>query len=850
MAQVKVKYNPYRLVTEIEVNGRAVQEDDDLYKLTKGKRLQEWVGEFPDKLREAVNSMSFALTFYGMDLDWDDFKDAFQQAEKKGSIKIESMDYIAPEKDGDTIQAEVERVFTELQEGPVEAFKDRRLQDAFDAVNNSTFPVNVIATMSSGKSTLINALLGNKLMPSKNEACTATITEILDSDNAAGFSAAAYDGDGNVVREIPVLTYEEMDVLNADEQITRVEAQGNIPFLDSRSMALKLVDTPGPNNAQNQEHRNITYHAITNGSKNLILYVLNATQLNIDDDDNLLQFVSEQIREGGKQMRDRFLFVVNKMDQFDPENENIEESIQSAKKHLAKYGIQDPQIFPCSAFTALNIRTYFKNIDIEKILKDWPAQRKLSVAARDTLPMIDKLVYYESMHLERYSTLSPSAQQALELRLQEAIEHGDIKEQALIHSGICSIEAAIMAYVTKYAKTRKIKDLVETFENVLESSQVLATAKDVVAKNKDVAEVCAKHAEAVRRKIDEDKKAAEFKAMIDMKNPRQNSIKEGTKLAGEVHRKSSKVFTLYPETIQSKDEASRMILQFAEISSDTMAEMTAKMEQLIRTEIVEFSNQLIQEYQNWLTLIDEETAGGCLEFTTFDLIKGELNKMEETVRQIGAKDTAYITIEKLGKTTYEEKHYWEKVGETEEEILVGTHEEKVGTRKVWKGRHEEKTGLKQQVLNPDKRWWKLLTPRYIEQDVTKWVDDFREEDVYMTVKDYKTITKDVLEERIKKIENFSVEKDDIQTELIGTLRDSLDKGLKNIIDYASEEVASLKEQFKAQYDRLDQIIKEKYAELTEWATQEKLSQDELKKNQQTLDWLNTHINKINEILNI
>lgn len=224
--------------------------------------------------------------------------------------------------------------------------------------------------------------------------------------------------------------------------------------------------------------------------------------------------------------------------------------------------------------------------------------------------------------------------------------------------------------------------------------------------------------------------------------------------------------------------------------------------------------------------------------------------MEETVRQIGAKDTAYITIEKLGKTTYEEKHYWEKVGETEEEILVGTHEEKVGTRKVWKGRHEEKTGLKQQVLNPDKRWWKLLTPRYIEQDVTKWVDDFREEDVYMTVKDYKTITKDVLEERIKKIENFSVEKDDIQTELIGTLRDSLDKGLKNIIDYASEEVASLKEQFKAQYDRLDQIIKEKYAELTEWATQEKLSQDELKKNQQTLDWLNTHINKINEILNI
>ena len=30
--------------------------------------------------------------------------------------------------------------------------------------------------------------------------------------------------------------------------------------------------------------------------------------------------------------------------------------------------------------------------------------------------------------------------------------------------GFCSIEAAITSYVKKYAKTKKIKDLVETFE--------------------------------------------------------------------------------------------------------------------------------------------------------------------------------------------------------------------------------------------------------------------------------------------------------------------------------------------------------------------------------------------------
>lgn len=35
------------------------------------------------------------------------------------------------------------------------------------------FPMVVVATMSSGKSTLINALLGKEILPSSNRACTA-----------------------------------------------------------------------------------------------------------------------------------------------------------------------------------------------------------------------------------------------------------------------------------------------------------------------------------------------------------------------------------------------------------------------------------------------------------------------------------------------------------------------------------------------------------------------------------------------------------------------------------------------------------------------------------------------------
>ena len=45
------------------------------------------------------------------------------------------------------------------------------------------YNVAVCATMSAGKSTFINAMLGSDYIPSKNEACTAKITTIRDNDN-------------------------------------------------------------------------------------------------------------------------------------------------------------------------------------------------------------------------------------------------------------------------------------------------------------------------------------------------------------------------------------------------------------------------------------------------------------------------------------------------------------------------------------------------------------------------------------------------------------------------------------------------------------------------------------------
>ena len=847
MAQVYVKYNPYRLETTVKVNGRDVSTDSILYKVTKGKRLQEWIGKFPKMLREELNTLDFSLEYCGMALDWDDFEDAFEQAQKEGIIKVSNMKYIAGKSDED-INEKIVKVFQDLQEGPLDDFRDAKLTKAFENTNNAIFPVNVIATMSSGKSTLINALLGKKLMPSKNEACTATITEILDADDPT-FAAVVYDEDDVVLQEVPHLTYEIMNELNDNPNVHRISTEGDIPFLDSKSTALMLVDTPGPNNSQNQAHKNTTYRAINNDSNNLILYVLNGTQLSTNDDAALLHYVADQIKKGGKQVRDRFLFVINKMDQFNPQEESIEKAILSAKRYLASYGIDDPQLFPCSAFTALNIKTDLAGIDIDNLTR--AQERQLPISARDTLLMIDKFLEFESMHLEKYSTLSPSAQQELNFRLSRAIECGDTKEQALIHSGIYSIEAAITAYVKKYAKTKKIKDLVESFQEVLESSEVLVKAKTRVATDEKAAKACAERAAAVRQKIADGEEAEVFKQKIADLDPMPIITEKAEQLKQNATTKSNKIFRPYGETLTSRDEAKRLVNQFSTFSSDAMAELTSELESVINREIVSTGERLLMEYQEKVSKFDESSNDEQLDFQTLDLIKGALNTMRETAESWTTDDFASETVEDIGETTYEERTYYEKVGQEEEEIVVGSHEEKVGTRKVKVGSHREKVGTRRVKKSGFfAKIARIFGGGYEEEDVYETVDDYKDEDVYKTVLEYKTIMRDVFEEKTEHIEKFSVSTALIQQALIAKMRRNLDEGTESALGFAEEQVEAMKAQFSRIFTELDEIIASKYAELEKCATDESEKRETLQKNKDILEWIETNMNEINSILDM
>ena len=86
MAQVYIKYNPFKLKTEIKIDGKAPSKNSVLVSETSDKRLQEWVTNLPRMLVNELNTRSFEIIFHGTELDYDDLQVSFDMAKEEKLI--------------------------------------------------------------------------------------------------------------------------------------------------------------------------------------------------------------------------------------------------------------------------------------------------------------------------------------------------------------------------------------------------------------------------------------------------------------------------------------------------------------------------------------------------------------------------------------------------------------------------------------------------------------------------------------------------------------------------------------------------------------------------------------------
>lgn len=859
MTEVYIKYNPYRLSTTIKLNNNEISEDSSIAQLIHGKRLQKWIGTLPEALRSERGDREFHVTFHGNALDYDDVKDAFEHAQRESIIGNYTTTFEEALGDNE-VYNKLMVVYDDLMEDSY--FTDslsnsdkEGLEHAVKRVQDNVFPIHVIATMSSGKSTLINALLRKKLMPSKNEACTAIITEILDNDST-GYAATVYDRDDSQIKSIENLTYEDMNSLNDNENIAKVSIEGDVPFLNVTETKLKLVDTPGPNNARNTNHRETTYKNINSATENMILYILNYTQLATNDDENLLNYVAEEIRKGGKETRDRFLFVINKMDAVG-EDDSVPHAIEITRNYLAKHGIDDPQIFPCSAFTALGLRS--TETDFNKSMTDLMMQLSSKPDEFKLYAMMTQLNNTDALHLEQYSTLTPSEQEKLRQKLDDAIKSNDYVEQALIHSGIYSIESAIRAYVQKYAKAKKIHDLVEPLEAQLHQCEKSTNAKLAALSGGKEAEEIKKRNAAIQEFINKGNEAKKFKEQIEAINPVPEIEKNAKDLIDKANIQLTKTFKRLGEKIEGRQEAMRIINNFSDDAADVLSNLSAQMEIVIQKEVTETSTKLIKSYQQKLNDLDS-SVGSSLDFGTSDLVEGILSRMKANAGEysssgkIGKQWENKVDEIHEDKIEYKKEKYIENkevpvmrqdgvkaVKTGEERVVVGSHQEKVGTKRV------KKSG----IFNGLKALFGASSA-YEEVDEYEWVDDVEYRPTYDYVPNMKEVIETIpqVKEKIVATSKYVVDTDKLREMLTTPIRKKLNDDHAELIKESTKYINQLKQQFMDSFDEIDTLIKEKYAELEECTKQG----DDLEKRKaeckQMAYFIQDNLKEIAEALNV
>ena len=646
MKNVKISHNPYIVTSEIIVDGVPTASNGRFGQYLN-ERFQLWVDKIPEMLVDEYNDDEFNINFHGTEIDYQDLVVAVESAHLKDSELNFTLTW-EKAKDFNEKETDIRKLFEYTQKLPFPELQSAAMKDSFNKAFSETCEVNVVATMSAGKSTLINAMLCSKLMPSKSGACTATITRIKDTENE-GFSASVHDSEGNEIVNYKRLDNKIMKELNADPQVSEIHVKGRIPFVDSGAVSLILVDTPGPDNARDKRHGEVTAHALDNDSKMLVLFVMNGGKLHDEAQELFLRKIAASMGVDGKQSKERFLFVINKMDAYDEEDDDIKgETIPDTIKYLNEMGIQNPNIFPVAAEPALNIRRYYQSSNEAE-------REKLYNKIK---PTAEKLIAQEQLHLEGYSRLPRASREKIESRLQTAVENHDILGQALVHSGIMNIEETINAYVTKYCRPAKILTVVDNFKKSLKDAEAFAkTKKEIASQTKERDKYSADIAR-LEEKLKSEKEQKIFAEKLKKLEISSKLNTEVANLTAAFEKPLTSVFVNCPEELK-EDEAMRYIKQFSKVAEDQGNQFQLAVEKLLDSDIRATSQKLLHEYIEHLRAISDEVLGkDGLKIDLGSFVMGTLASLDPDDALSQSVDSRTQTHQEQRSRTTTKKRMW------------------------------------------------------------------------------------------------------------------------------------------------------------------------------------------------
>ena len=227
------------------------------------------------------------------------------------------------------------------------SLRDRVDRQLVRKLEEDRFHLVVVGEFNHGKTTFVNALLGDRVLPVGVTPTTATIHHIRWAERPEAFVVTS----GGERRSIPFGDVSRFAVGgDLKEDVDYLEIGHPAALLKERIL---LVDTPGVNDLSLQRS-DITYSYIPRADA--VLFLLDAGQI-LKESERV--FLNDKLL---KASRDKIVFVITKWDLLSTEERR--EALAYAKNHLATLlgaheysgrsgGQAEPAVFPVSAESAL-----------------------------------------------------------------------------------------------------------------------------------------------------------------------------------------------------------------------------------------------------------------------------------------------------------------------------------------------------------------------------------------------------------------------------------------------------------------------------------------------------------------
>lgn len=482
----------------------------------------DWPGFFA-LLPAAFHSDRFVIRFHGLRQDYDRLVKAYALQKEQLSISV-SFEFTGGGLEADySPEAKLEKMRlwrSTLEEVGSPAARDNEIEKAFDSLLNNELEIITSAPVNAGKSTLQNAIIGMRLLPTSSRAKTSVPTRVRLDQSLDAFTLNVRTEQGTEAE--PTVTRKRVeqlnDTLSAGVDISSqpviclegplVRCQGDSGELDKRSIKPVFTDCPGINNANNALHKAITQQFLKHKNMNLVLFVFNPKTLDHLDTMEALDDTLDSVCDGILSSRDRILlqdhviFVCNQVDKYD---EDYDDLFFAVKSMLASRGILMPKLHLVCARSAELIRTQNRNREL--IARD--NRKDADLLTRTEAAELDFLIDRFSGHrdgaedetdaLYRYCTLSEHEKAAMAsqtARLREENTPDTGAEIALLHSGVPGLEHLLTQYLDCCALPIKLR----VFRD-----QVVTRYHDLSAKAREALHAAEQEADALKAALQQDR---------------------------------------------------------------------------------------------------------------------------------------------------------------------------------------------------------------------------------------------------------------------------------------------------------------------------------------------------------